>query len=153
MPSVVINSNLLVGNETALIDLCMYRDVHIGPGIIPIKTYFEKSAFLDTLQCILTTEGVALGGKIGELRSEIYEYGAIADVKNHIIDSDYSDLINISCNEIVPGIFTVCAQVSGETKVSCLRNLDKIVVDNLLIEIVTDYFLLQTGGPISENDT
>lgn len=150
-PSTVISGELLTGDEAALITLSLYRDIHMGPGVDPIRTYFEKSVFIDTLCEILIAAGKDLGGAMGILRSEIIDHDALTDVRAHMLESDYTDIIDVSCNEVVPGIFTVCAKIEGETKVSCLRSLDKIVVDRLFVEIVTDYFLLQAGGPASEN--
>ena len=150
-PSKVINENALSGSESVLIELKTYLDVHSGPGVFPVDVFFEKSEFLSILQTILTTIRSDLDGPMSQLWKEIVDHGAELFVKKHIKESDYSDLITISCIEPVTGIYTVSAKIEGETKVSNLRALDKMTLDKLFIEVVTDYFLIQSIGDSSES--
>lgn len=147
----IINSSLLSGKEDALFEVCVSRDIHMGPGVLLLESYMQKSSFIDTLQMILSVDGLVCGGNLKAFEAEIVSNNAMSDIKGHVIASDYSDLIDITSIEVVPGIFCVTARIGGETKVSALRALDKIVLDRLFVEIITDYFLLQAGGPTLES--
>lgn len=149
-PSKVISGIALSGSETVLFVLETSLDVYTGPGVYPVDVFFEKSPFLDTLQVILNNIGSGLQGPAGLLWEDIVENDAHLCIKDYIRENDFSDIISISCIEPVTGISTVRATIQGETKVSNLRALDKITLDKLFVEVITDYFLMQSSGGLSE---
>lgn len=143
-PSSIINGRLFSGEEQIVFDLEVQKDIYTVPGSLsdPLEDYFKNSSFADSLQKIICNNRVFLTGSIAKLKSEMIVWGGLQDVRKNLLDNDYSDIMTIVSYEAVPGIHSVTVKVSGESDISSMRNIDESVLDELDIEIVTDFVVV-----------
>ncbi len=74
--------------------------------------------------------------------SEMSQWGGLQDIRKNLLDNDYSDIMTIVSYEAVPGIHSVTVKISGESDISSMRNIDESVLDELDIEVVTEFVVV-----------
>lgn len=144
-PSELIKSHAFSGEALVIFELEVQKDIYMGPNVNPIDDYISKSSFPDLLQKIINTDGVELEGAALQLKSEMSKWGVLHDLRNNLLDNDYSDIIKFNAYEAVTGIYSVTACVEGQSKIESMRKIDADVLDALGIEVVTDFLIVQAA--------